>query len=205
MADELTADKLQNHQRIRLQIIAILILAIVVYSLMDTATQTEVSPDEIISGFREQQYDYYMTDIDSVHFAASGIADYQIMATRLTHYPDPEFSAIENPEFILYQQDANPWYISSRNGRITSDALSNEDKLELMDDVVINREDEAGQLLTIYTDFLTIFPATNQMSTEEEVRMVYADGNHYGMGMFFDLEQDQLEFLSDVESTYETK
>jgi len=85
-------------------LLAILLLSAAMYYLLDSATDEEVLAISRLLELQAQDYDYFMADVDSVHYLESGLADYRFQASRLTHFPNPEISILDAPRFLLFSE-----------------------------------------------------------------------------------------------------
>src|SRR5690606_41547524 len=110
--------------------------------------------------------------MDSSSFAADGSLLYQLQAERLTHFPHPEYALLDTPYFIVYQEeDAEPWHIWAKRAHIDTDPVRQAQRMQLMDDVRIMRQDEQGREMNIYTEILTIYPDSREANTEQDIRI----------------------------------
>ncbi|MEX2365535.1 MAG: LPS export ABC transporter periplasmic protein LptC, partial [Pseudohongiellaceae bacterium] len=92
----------------RLHLAYIIMLSAVILYLLLTASDenvAEITDSEIALS---QDYDYYMTGIDATHFSLQGEPEYRLQAQRLTHYPDPDYTMIDAPGFVIFQAQNTP-------------------------------------------------------------------------------------------------
>ncbi|MFT5320926.1 MAG: LPS export ABC transporter protein LptC [Pseudohongiellaceae bacterium] len=160
---ELGKTNLRNH------FLAIFLLSGIMYYLLDSATDEEVLDITRLLDLQSQEYDYFMANVDTVHYGADGVSDYRFQAVRVTHFPNPEYSIIEAPRFMLYGEDNAAWEINSGTGRIELDTQRNQERLELNENVIISGIAADGTPVNIYTDSLTIYPEEKSMSTQSNV------------------------------------
>jgi LPS export ABC transporter protein LptC len=154
---------------LRYHFLAIFLLSGVMYYLLDSATDEEILDITRLLDLQSQDYDYFMANVDTVHYSADGISDYRFQALRVTHFPNPEYSIIEAPLFMLYGADNAAWEIHSETGRIELDTQRNQERLELNENVIIRGIAADGTPVNIYTDSLTIYPEEKSMSTQSNV------------------------------------
>lgn len=189
----------------RYRILAIIILSLVIYFLYHAATDEEVGflrSTEIIGG---QEFDYYMNDVENTSFSPDGILLHILAAERLTHFPDPEYSLLDLPHFIIYREgDEEPWHVWAEHAHIDTDPTLAEQRVELMNDVHIQRLDAQGREMNIYTDFLTIYPESRKAATDEDIRMVTAENEISGTGMRADLDTNHIQLLANVRGYYDS-
>jgi LPS export ABC transporter protein LptC len=193
-----------NHRAsLRTQLLAILVLSMIVYYLFDSATDEEIFDFGQLQGLSEQEYDYFMGEIDSIHYTPEGRADYRFRASRLTHYPNPEFSIIESPRFIIYREDESAWHINSTRGRVDVETDSNRDRLILSENVIINGITAAGTPVNIITDSLTFYPSEKSIRTDSEVILESEGFYSTSQGLTADLVTDVIWQLAEGQMRYE--
>ncbi len=162
--------KSDNHQAsLRPHLLAILVLGMIIYYLFDSATDEEILDFDKLQGLSEQEYDYFMGEVDSIHYTPEGRADYRFRASRVTHYPNPKFSIIESPRFVIYREDYSAWRINSTRGRVDLEPDSNRERLVLSENVIIDGITAAGRPVNIITDSLIFYPSEKSISTDSEV------------------------------------
>jgi LPS export ABC transporter protein LptC len=188
---------------LRKHMLAILVLGIIVYYLFDSATDEEILDFSQLLGLSEQEYDYFMGDVDSIHYTREGRADYRFRASRVTHYPNPEYSIIESPRLVIYREDDSAWRINSASGRIDVEASSNRERLVLTENVIISGFTAAGRPVNIYTDSLTLYPAEKSISTDSEVMLESEGFYSTSQGLTADLVSDVIRQLAGGYMRYE--
>lgn len=188
---------------LRYHAIAILLLSVAVYYLLDTAADDEVIDISRLLDFQAQEYDYYMSDIDSVHYARDGKAQYRFQAQRLTHFPNPEYSILETPRFQVFLEDNSAWQVDSSSGRVEPDPETQEQKLTLNDNVIIQGLLDDGPRVNIFTDTLTLYPDSKILQTSSDVR-IQTDGlETSSTGFTADLTSNVFRQLANGQVTYE--
>jgi len=188
---------------LRKHFLAILVLSGVMYYLLDSATDEEVLAISRLLELQAQDYDYFMSDVDSVHYLESGFADYRFQATRLTHFPNPELSILETPRFLLFSEDHSAWEIKAANGSIEFDSGRNQDRMELNENVIINGLTADGRAINIYTDSLTIYPEDKQLSTQSPVLFESAGFRSTSLGITADLNANIFRQMADGKFQYD--
>ena len=154
---------------LRLHIAGIIFLGIIMLFLLDSATEDEILDFNSLLNIGEQEYDYFMANVDSIHYTTNGRADYRLQAQRMTHYPNPEYSDIDQPSFLIYKEDNTNWQVNSDSGRIEIDVDRNQERLVLNDNVIINGVTADGTQVNIYTDTLTIYPDEKSLHSDSVV------------------------------------
>jgi LPS export ABC transporter protein LptC len=149
------------------------------------------------------EYDAYAIGVTSVLYNAQGRVEYTLDAARQTHYLD-NTTVLETPFVRLHQASGALWNIMAGSGRIHAveggDAI---ERLDLQTGVEVFQIDQLGQRMQLNTEFLSVYPQTQTMSTELAVTMVTDSLQQDAVGMRADLQQDQLTFLGQVRGRYE--
>ncbi len=184
-------------------LLAILLLSAVMYYLLDSATDEEVLAISRLMELQAQDYDYFMADVDSVHYLESGLADYRFQASRLTHFPNPEISILDTPRFLLFSEDNSTWEIKAANGSIEFDPTKNQDRLELNENVTIYGLTADGREINIYTDTLTIYPEDKLLSTQSSVLFESEGFRSTSLGITADLSANTFRQLADGQFRYD--
>lgn len=193
----------ENRIKLRYHVLAIIVLSVIVYYLLSFATDEESLDISVLLEMQDQGYDYFMSDVDSTHYTLSGEADYLLKARRVTHFPNPEYSLMESPHFLLFQPDNSTWEIRSQNGRVDRDYENNRQRLTLNDNVIISGISAEGRPLNIYTDSLTLYPEEKSMNTESDV-LFESDGfSSTSIGFTANLATNVIRQLANGRFTYE--
>ena len=150
-----------------------------------------------------EEFDYFINNLDSTYFGEDGKRLYRLQARRLTHFPEPDFATLEQPYLTVYQENAAPWQIQANNARIETDPELDQERIDLIGDVVITRnEDEAGEV-NIYTRFLSVYPDAQVARTHMDVLMTSAGSEVSGTGMRAELLRAYIHLLANVRGYYE--
>jgi LPS export ABC transporter protein LptC len=165
----------KSNGSLRYHILAVALLSAVVWFLLDTATDDEPLDISSLLQMSEQGYDYFMANIDSIHYTSDGEVDYRFKANRITHFPNPEYSLVESPRFLVFREDESNWEINSTKGRVEIDPETNQERLLLNENVIINGISNDGRQVNIFTDSLVIYPAEKNMRSDSDVT-IESDG-----------------------------
>lgn len=190
---------------LRLHVLAIIVLGAIVFYLLDSATDEDVLDISRLLELSEQEYDYFMANVDSMHYTLDGRADYRFRADRVTHFPNPEVSLIDAPRFILFQEDQSAWRINALSGRLEMDPDRNQERLVLVDDVIIDGITAQGRPVRITTDALTLWPEDGDMRTDRDV-LLESDGFiTTSQGLFADINTNVIRQLANGQMQYEQR
>ena len=165
----------KSNGSLRYHILAVALLSAVVWFLLDTATDDEPLDISSLLQMSEQGYDYFMANVDSIHYTSDGEVDYRFKANRITHFPNPEYSLVESPRFLVFREDESNWEINSTKGRVEIDPETNQERLLLNENVIINGLSNDGRQVNIFTDSLVIYPAEKNMRSDSDVT-IESDG-----------------------------
>jgi len=165
----------KSNGSLRYHILAVALLSAVVWFLLDTATDDEPLDISSLLQMSEQGYDYFMANVDSIHYTSKGEVDYRFKANRITHFPNPEYSLVESPRFLVFREDESNWEINSTKGRVEIDPETNQERLLLNENVIINGISNDGRQVKIFTDSLVIYPAEKNMRSDSDVT-IESDG-----------------------------
>lgn len=148
-------------------------------------------------------YDAWATGVTSVLYNAQGGVEYTLDAAEQIHYLD-NTTVLETPFVRLYQASGALWNIMASSGRIhAAEGGDTIERLDLQTSVEVYQIDELGRRMSLSTEFLSVFPQTQTMSTDLAVTMVTDTLQQSATGMRADLQQDQLTFLGQVRGRYE--
>jgi lipopolysaccharide export system protein LptC len=155
---------------------------------------------EIPGGGRNDP-DMYMLDANITQFSPTGNRQHDIQASRLTHFPLTDMTALITPQIRLFtlHQD-QPWRITADNGRLLPRSQLRDEMVELWNNVLAARADPSGNIVTIKTASLTVFPGLDYAETDQPVVIDSTDGSTSAAGMKAYLREGKYEFFSSSEN-----
>ena len=179
--------------------------AVTLYStLSGWVTMDDSSPDSGVP--LEPDYDGYSEGITTVLYDSNGNINYTLRALRQNHYED-QSSRLDEPYIRLFKDGSSHWNIVANSGYIagegTDSVAGNINSIDLSGDVEVYRLDEHGNRTVLSTQFLTINPETETMETDLPVDMVTTTIKQSGIGMFANLQRDEIQFFSNNKGRYE--
>lgn len=152
----------------------------------------------------EVNYDAWSSGITSVLYDVDGNIEYTLEAERQVHYLD-DSTELVSPNMRLQQDTGANWNITARSGRIHGAAQGGRiERLDLSDQVTVEQVTISGEQMTLNTSFLSIYPDSETMDTDQEVTLTTDSLLQTAIGMRGNLNQDTLTFLSQVRGRYET-
>ena len=189
----------------RYQLIIFTALMLVILIVYLSTGQDDIQVESRTNVLADQDFDYFMSDFETTRFLPDSSRQFHLRAERLTHFPDPEHTRLDQPRITLYPSanDAPPWHIRSVSARIEDAFEEPGQRIDFMGDVVITREDNAGRIVNIYTEFLSVYPQSHFASTDEAVSLISADSEVHSVGMRAALATNHIELLADVRGHYE--
>jgi len=148
-------------------------------------------------------YDAWSTGVTSVLYDREGNVEYTLEADRQVHYLN-DTTELVNPSLQLQQDHGSNWNITARSGRIHGAAQGGRiERLDLSDQVVVDQVSLNGEQMRLNTAFLSIYPTSETMDTDQEVTLTSDYLRQTAVGMRGNLNQDTLTFLSQVRGNYD--
>ncbi len=142
--------------------------------------------------------DLYMLNAKITQFATNGGRQHEIIASRLTHFPLTDMTALISPEVKLFAHNAtNPWKITADNGRLLPESQLRDESLELWDNVSAEKADLRGEFIKIKTASLTVYPGQDFAETDQMVTIDGVGGRTSAAGMQAYLNEGRFLFVSD--------
>lgn len=203
-----------------------LVLAVAVfYSLEYWPQRMPLLPEDTPAAPGADEPDYSITEFHAIDLDEQGRLRYELTATRLVHYPDPERAELVAPDMIFYRSESagdavtapdggvpadegapasppstEPWQLTAATGRISDGG----DRLDLAGDVRVSRvmEGEAVRM-TMEAPALTVFGRQQLATTDGPVTLRAPQAQLSGVGMKIDMKHGQMHLLSQVRGHYD--
>ncbi len=173
-------------------------LLILVVVVVDRVEEPEAFILEETLDMRETRSDYYMSEFQSRKFDSRGQIEYTVKGDTLAHYPHNDRSEITAPRVELHREGAQ-WQIESNSGLFDT----NPDLFTLLGNVVVKRQAQASDPLTIRTSSLTVATESNEVSTDARIEISAPTWQLQATGLKSAIDQGKLILLSDVIGRYE--
>lgn len=145
-----------------------------------------------------QDYDYYLTDMQSTRFGAEGQAVYHLVAAQVTHYPETDLAVLETPRLTYFEASRAPWTVTAREGRLSPDSARDEERLDLEGEVLLRQQAEGSDPLEIQTPTLTVFPVSEEAVTTAAVTVLATNSRLESIGLRARLGSEKIELLNAV-------
>jgi len=146
--------------------------------------------------------DYYGDGLRNRSYAPDGALKRRFIASHSAHYPSKKITEFENPELHSISDDGDVWVMKSLLGfhyEVTKILLLQQDVLitplsEYLGDEPIQT--------SIRTSELTLYTEEQLGKTDKPVKVTSIDGQIDAIGMIIRLDQQKIEFLSEVKARY---
>lgn len=150
----------------------------------------------------------YLIDAVTTQYQEDGTVEYLFTAERLSRYQldpnratDADFTLIDSPFFIIYQQAGAPWQIRAEEG----ESRQNDELFILRGDVRAWQDDPERGHTDISTQVMHFRPQPQTAETDEFVMITQGRSRSQGYGMHADLAQETITILSEGNTVYERK
>lgn len=151
--------------------------------------------------------DYYGEGLTNRSFSESGALENQFSAQHSVHYPTQRLTELTAPKVKSISDDGEEWIMQSLTGVHYED----DEKLVLKKEVQISPSASASlptglsnseETAIIRTSKLTLFTQTKIAKTDQAVEVISLHGRIDAVGMIIDIDQQRVEFLSQVKARY---
>ncbi len=157
------------------------------------------------SSSAEPDYTGVSSGINTVLFNDDGAIHYTLQADRQYHFKDSTLS-LEQPFIRLFRQGESHWHIIADSGWISpqsSEQSSTIASIELSGAVEVYTLDEFGHRTVLSTEFLSIDTHAETMQTNLPVSMKTTNIEQTAIGLFADLNTDEIQFLQNTAGRYD--
>jgi lipopolysaccharide export system protein LptC len=146
------------------------------------------------------QPDFFMENTQILMFNEQGTPAYQLRSARATHQRTDDSTQLEQPNLLYYRPgEEHPWLLRAQQGSVTKGG----DQVDLMNDVLLQRQDPNDPSRRMTTQALTLFPERDYAETAQSVRIENAGSVTTADGMQVFLDDGRLELLSNVRGQHE--
>lgn len=201
----------------------------VFYSLRYWPQRLPMLPAAVVAAVSTEP-DYRITDFHAIDLDENGRLRYELTATHLVHYPNPERAELVAPEMVFYRNGhgagdepgngtgpavaVDPWQLTADRGRISDggDRLDLEGAVKVARSSTLANPDDSGPAtagaladmlaMTLETDRLSVFGKQELAITDRAVRLTSERALLTGVGMQIDLKKGQMHLLSQVKGRY---
>ncbi len=178
-----------------------LILAIVAglsYWALDKLSEDDVTKLSKLAHYP----DYYMENFTTLTMNQDGTPKNRLNAAYMAHYPDDNTTELHEPELEIFRQNKPPIIVKSDKGWVTS----GNDVILLSGNVYLHQNDEDGTLkLELITEDARVLVDQKYAETEKAATLISKKSTTTSIGMRAYLQEQRMEFLSNVQTTIESK
>ncbi len=160
----------------------------------DYTTQSTQEDNESVSLLP----DYYGEGLRNRTFNENGQFERQFNARRSVHYPAQNLTEFSQPKVKTVDDDGDTWLIQSLSGI----HYEKDQTLVLKQDVQLAPSKENASNVIIRTSELTLFNKSRIAKTDKPVEVISLNGRIDAIGMVVKLDQQRVEFLSQVRAKY---
>ena len=163
--------------------------------------QTVEEQGRKIDGSHRHDPDYIMQNFVTTQTDENGRLKYMLTAAKMTHFPDDDSTALDQPKFTQYAADKPYTNIKG----LTANVSSNGEEIEVLNDVVVVRQASADKgEMQVLTDKLIIFPNQDLAKTDRPVIINQAPKTViHATGMVYDKNKQTLQLFKRVNAHYE--
>jgi lipopolysaccharide export system protein LptC len=146
--------------------------------------------------------DYYGEGLSNRSYTAEGVFERRFIASHSIHYPVQKLTEFTDPELHSVANDGDIWMLKSLLGFHYETTKT----LLLQQDVLVAPLSEylGGEAIqtSIRTSELTVYTEEKLAKTDKPVEVTSSDGQINAIGMIIKLDQQKIEFLSEVKARY---
>ena len=145
--------------------------------------------------------DYYMENFTTLTMNQDGNPKNRLHAVYMAHYPDDDTSELHEPELEIFRQDRQPIIVTADKGWVTS----NNEVILLTGNVYLHQNDEFGNLkVELITEDVRVLVDQKYAETDQPATLISGRTVVNSIGMRAYLQEQRLEFLSNVRTTIES-
>jgi len=177
--------------------------AVLIMWLLSDSSDVSMPEQEDISELLPGQavYEGFGRSIRSMVYDKNGYLAYTLNAAVQRQYPN-QITDLELPHMQMFDGRSELWNISAASGRIRTSAGGDILQLDLEDAVEVVHQPSADAEIRLTTQWLSIDPPTRTLHTTAQVEVSGNGINQTAVGMFADLNLNQVNFNSSIQGRY---
>ncbi len=187
-----------SSQRVRLAVIITLLVTTALGSfwVLEVLRQGQTGAPNAMS---KDEADYSVEKFNFVRMSQTGQARYNISGSKLTHYPQDDTFAIEQPLLHNLAEGQAPMTVHAEHAVI--DHAKN--AIQLQRNVQADRPaSTAGARFRMRTESLLVLPDQNLMKTDKPVEILLGNSQLYGTGMVANNATREIHLASRVHGSF---
>lgn len=167
------------------------------YWALDKLTEDDVTKLSKLAHYP----DYYMEDFTTLTMNQDGTPKNRLNAEYMAHYPDDNTSELHQPSLEIFRKEKQPINVRSDLGWVTS----NNDVILLSGNVYLHQYDDNGEMkLELITDDARVLVDQKYAETDKAATLISKKSTTTSIGMRAYLQEQRMEFLSNVQTTIES-
>jgi lipopolysaccharide export system protein LptC len=175
----------------------IIVLSILILAFSMTINWFMAESEEAADFTPGNEPDLYMLNATISLFDGEGQLQHRIAANRFTHFPLTDLTTMKFPALALERtRDADPWEITSSEGRILPQSDYREEIVELWSNVLASQSGDGSEFVNIQTNSLTVYPERDYAETDDTVSIDSQSGRTTAAGMKAFLDTGKFMFYS---------
>jgi lipopolysaccharide export system protein LptC len=175
-------------------------------ALLIAITMTWLRPSKVIAPtpLSADVAEWFAVEATSTTIADNGQAKHEVSAQRLTYYDQLQQTAFIKPKALVFNPELPAWQLVANQGvSYHESALEEMREIDLMGNVIIWREATKDLPRSeMQTEFLKFFPEKDYVETDQQVTFTYGQHEMSGLGMWADLDTQQVKLLKNVKGKY---
>lgn len=185
--------------RVRLSVIIVLTAVIALASFWVVEVMRRTAGDMPVDRPAGEP-DFYVERFNFVKTTPLGKVEYHISGERLTHYPDNDSYAIQNPIVNSVLEEGPPMMTRADRAIINDDQT----RIHLHDNVVSERPaSEQTAYVRLRSEYMLLLPEEDLMRTDHPVEVLYNQSKLTGTGMVANNVTREVQILKDTRAIYQ--
>lgn len=175
----------------------LVVIAAISYWALDKLTEDDLAKLSKLAHYP----DYYMENFTTITMNQDGKPKNKLYADYMAHYPDDNTSELHQPELEIFRENKQPINVRSDQGWVTS----NNEVILLKGNVYLYQNDNDGKLKTeLLAEDAKVLVGEKYAETDNPTTLINGKSTTTAVGMRAYLQEQRLEFLSNVRTTIES-
>lgn len=175
----------------------LVVIAAITYWALDKLTEDDLTKLSKLAHYP----DYYMENFTTLTMNQDGKPKNRLYADYMAHYPDDNTSELHQPKLEIFRENKQPINVRSDRGWVTS----NNDVILLSGNVYLHQNDDDGKLkLELLAEDAKVLVNEKYAETDKPTTLISRKSTTTSVGMRAYLQEQRLEFLSNVRTTIES-
>ncbi|WP_192021602.1 MULTISPECIES: LPS export ABC transporter periplasmic protein LptC [Shewanella] len=146
--------------------------------------------------------EFIANDLRSTEFNEQGLVQSRVSAKHMEHFQQTNETLFTEPVYLIYPENGEAeWQLTAELGKLNKET----GKVVLEKNVIIDAININEPVQSLTTSMLALDLNTMIMTSDRQINVSGQDFKIQGLGLYADLNAEELELLSQVEGTYEAK